>query len=150
MRIRLGVLLVIAATVAASFGAGPALSQTAGPTSNPIVIENQQPGTDQWQIPTTGYQQSDDTNNQIKGYASATSVNKGGSLGISVTVNPSQSFTISFYRMGYYGGLGGRLLLTTGSIAGVRQPACPVIDTSTNLMACNWSPSYTLSVPTTW
>src|SRR6266852_8848065 len=150
MRIRLGVLLVIAATVAASFGAGPALSQTAGPTSNPIVIENQQPGTDQWQIPTTGYQQSDDTNNQIKGYASATSANKGGSLSFSVTVNPAQTFTIAFYRMGWYGGLGGRLMLQTGAIAGVRQPACPTVDGTTRLMVCNWTPSYTLTVPTSW
>src|SRR5438105_10340308 len=124
----------------------PTLSQA----GNPIVIENQQPGTGQWQIPNSGYQLSDDTTNQVKGYASATSVNKGGSLGISVSVNPAQSFTIAFYRMGWYGGLGGRLMLTTASIAGVHQAACPIVETATQLRACNWSPSYTLSVSTTW
>src|SRR5438105_3306991 len=124
----------------------PTLSQA----GNPIVIENQQPGTGQWQIPNSGYQLSDDTTNQIKGYASATSVNKGGSLGFSVSVNPAQSFTIAFYRMGWYGGLGGRLMLITASIAGVHQPACPIVDSSTNLRVCNWPSSYTLTVPTSW
>src|SRR4030081_527334 len=124
----------------------PTLSQS----GNPIVIENQQSGTNQWSIPNNGYSLSDDTSNQIKGYASATSVNKGGALGISATVNPAQSFTIAFYRMGWYSGLGGRLLMTTGAIAGVHRAACPIVDTSTNLRVCNWTPSYTLTVPTTW
>jgi hypothetical protein len=97
--------LRLALVLALAMGLGtlttlPTLSQS----GNPIVIENQQPGTDQWNIPNNGYSLSDDTSNQIKGYASATSVNKGGALGISVTVNPAQSFTIAFYRMGWYGG----------------------------------------------
>src|SRR5439155_21737696 len=112
--------------------------------------ENQQPGTDQWQVPNTGFQLADDTSNQIKGYSSATSVNKGGTLNFSVTVNLAQMFTITFYRMGWYGGLGGRLMLKTASIAGVRQASCPIVDSATLLRACNWSASYTLTVPTSW
>ncbi len=144
MRTTLALALVIAVLLA--FGAVPALSQS----GNPIVIENQQPGTDQWQIPTTGFQLSDDTSNQIKGYSSAVSANKGGTLSFSVTVNPAQTFTIAFYRMGWYGGLGGRLMLQTGAINGVRQAACPTVDAATRLMICNWAPSYTLTVPTSW
>src|SRR5438105_15828335 len=86
MSTRLSLALVFALVV--SFGALttlPVLSQT----SSPIVAENQQPGTDQWQIPSSGYQFADDTANQIKGYASATSINKGGSLSFFVTVNPA-------------------------------------------------------------
>src|SRR5207244_4100441 len=104
----------------------------------------------QWQIPNAGFQLANDTSNQIKGYASATSVNKGSSLSLSVTVNPAQTFTISFYRMGWYAGLGGRLMLKTASIAGIRQAACPTIDSATKLLACSWTSSYTLNVPTTW
>ena len=60
---------------------------------NPIVLENQQPGTDQWQLWRSGYQTAGDVDKQIKGYASATSVNKGESITFYVTVNPAQSFT---------------------------------------------------------
>ncbi len=35
-----------------------------------------------------GYRAADDTNKQIKGYASATSVNKDGSINLYVSVNP--------------------------------------------------------------
>src|SRR5881296_2320715 len=40
--------------------------------ANPIVVENQQPGTGAW----WWTKLADDTNQQIKGYASATSVNQ--------------------------------------------------------------------------
>jgi hypothetical protein len=57
--------------------------------SNPIITENLQPGTGDWQINL----QADDINQQIKGYASAASVNKGGSLTFYVTVNPVRPST---------------------------------------------------------
>src|SRR5437868_953088 len=117
--------LVLALVVAVAIGVGalPTLSLAA----NPIVTENQQPGTNQWQIPNGGFQLADDSSNQIKGYSSATSANKGTSLAFYVTVNPAQTFTITFYRMGWYAGLGGRQMLKTASIAGVRQASCPTI-----------------------
>jgi N,N-dimethylformamidase beta subunit-like protein/concanavalin A-like lectin/glucanase superfamily protein len=128
----------------------PTTTPTTTAGANPIVTENQQPGTDQWQIPTAGFQVADDTVNQIKGYASATSANKGGSLSFAVTVTPVQTFTIAFYRMGWYGGLGGRLILQTAPISGMTQGPCPTVDTTTMLMACTWTSSYTLAVPTNW
>src|SRR5207302_1459064 len=103
----IGVGLALGALHTATATATP--TQTPAPTVNPIVAENQLAGTPGWQIPTAGSHLADDTNNQIKGYASAVSVNKGDSLSFAVTVNPVQTFNISFYRMGYYGGIGGRL-----------------------------------------
>ncbi len=143
---RTSLTIALAVTLLAGFPAVPALSQSA----NPIVSENQQPGTSQWQIPNAGFDISDDTTNQIKGYASAPSVNKGGSLNFYVTVNPVQTFTIAFYRMGWYGGQGGRLMLQTSAINGIRQASCPTIDATTRLVACSWVSSYTLTVPATW
>src|SRR5437588_2581137 len=125
MSFRLGLALVVA--IAIGVGASPTLSLAA----NPIVTENQQSGTGQWQIPNTGFQLANDSTNQIKGYSSATSANKGSSLSFYVTVNPAQTFSITFYRMGWYAGLGGRLMLKTASIAGIRQAACPTIDSAT-------------------
>ncbi|HEX5414412.1 MAG TPA: hypothetical protein VFZ25_02025, partial [Chloroflexota bacterium] len=94
--------------------------------SNPIVGENQQPGTGEWQIPNSkGQAVADDVNNQIKGYASLPSVNKGSNITFFVTVNPSQTFSLDIYRMGYYQGLGGRLMASVGPISGISQSACP-------------------------
>ena len=117
---------------------------------NPIVIENQQQGSANWQLGATyGRPYADDGNQQIKGYASATSINKGESISFMVTVNPAQSYTIDVYRIGWYQALGGRLMQHIGPLNGTTQPACPV-DATTGLTECHWTPAYTLTVPTSW
>src|SRR5207237_7770983 len=65
---------------------------------NPIVLENQQPGSGNWMWSKL----ADDTNQQIKGFASATSVKQNENLTFYVTVNPAQNYTIDFYRFGWY------------------------------------------------
>ena len=94
--------------------------------ANPIVLENQQPGTDQWQLSRSGYQTGNDVSKQIKGYASATSVNKGEAITLYVSVNPAQSYTMDIYRIGWYQGLGGRFMQRIGPIGGSQQSACPI------------------------
>src|SRR3977135_1939124 len=88
---------------------------------NPIVLENQQPGSSGWMWTNMG----DDVNQQIKGYASATSVNQNDSITFYVSVNPAQTYTIDFYRFGWYGGLGGRLRLHVDPVQGFQQSPCP-------------------------
>jgi hypothetical protein len=116
----------------------------AGPP-NDITQENSNPGTTNWKIS----QQADDTNQQIDGYASATSVSLGQPISLYVSVSPQQTYTMDFYRLGYYQGLGGRLMLEVPNLAGVVQPGCPP-NPATGLIACNWSPSYQLTIPTSW
>jgi len=118
-------------------------------TGNAIVIENQQAGSSDWQMNRKNYWVSDDIKGQIKGYASSTSVNKGGQIDFHVTVNPAQKFTIDVYRMGWYNGQGGRLLQNIGPLDGITQPK-PTPDPTTGLIDCNWPSSYTLTVPDTW
>src|SRR5438270_2029376 len=112
---------------------------------NPVVVENQQPGSAAWTLTKT----ADDVNNQIKGYASLTSVLQGGSISFSISVNPAQAYSIDVYRIGYYGGLGGRLRLHDGPFNGTPQAAC-VPDATTGMIACNWPTSYMLTVPGDW
>ncbi|HYL16388.1 MAG TPA: N,N-dimethylformamidase beta subunit family domain-containing protein [Terriglobales bacterium] len=114
---------------------------------NPIIIENQQPGSTAWRL--TPSLISDDATGQIKGYASATSVNQNESITLYVTVNPAQTYTIDVFRMGWYAGLGGRLFFHAGPLNGVQQSACAT-DPTTGLIACNWVPSYTLTIPSDW
>jgi hypothetical protein len=115
---------------------------------SPVALENQLPGSPNWGM-WFGGMPADDSGKQVKGYASAASVNKGGSITLYVSVTPAQNYTIDIYRLGYYQGNGGRLLQSVGPLAGVQQPACPT-DGNTGLIDCNWSASYTLAVPTTW
>jgi hypothetical protein len=123
------------------------LPQPAKAQSNPIVVENQQTGTSSWQIP-WGAQGSDATG-QIKGYGSAPSVNKGDQITFNVSVNPAQNYTIDVYRLGWYQGLGGRLMQHIGPLAGTHQATCPT-DATTGLIECHWAPSYTLQTLTSW
>jgi hypothetical protein len=134
---------VLALTVATL---SSSLSQTAATTEdNPVVTENRLPGTNQWRLAKT----ADDTNQQIKGYASATSVNVGQTIDFFVTVNPAQGYSIDIYRFGYYQGNGGRLVQHRDGLSGVVQPACPM-DPATGMIDCNWSLGYSLTVPSTW
>jgi hypothetical protein len=110
-----------------------------------IVTENQQTGTSAWQLSQT----ADDVNQQIKGYADTTSVLQGSSLNLFVSVNPAQTFSVDVYRIGWYGGLGGRLRLHAGPITGATQPACPA-DATTGMIECAWTASYAVAVGTDW
>src|SRR2546430_16054081 len=57
--------------------------------------------------------------------------------------------SIDISRIGWYGGLGGRLRLHAGPLDGVQQPPCS-LDGNTGMIACNWASSYTLTVPSDW
>jgi hypothetical protein len=120
---------------------------TAAAQTNPIVVENQQTGTAAWQIPWG--RAGTDTGGQIKGYASATSVNKGNNITFYVTTNPAQAYSIDVYRIGWYQGLGGRLMQHIGPLSGSPQPACPT-DSTTGMIECRWAPAITLATQTTW
>jgi len=141
------VLTAVARDAAGNVATSAAVSVTVANLS-PVAIENQQPGSGNWAM-WVGGMPADDLNKQIKGYASATSVNKGDSITFYVSAAPAQTYTIDIYRMGYYQGLGGRLLQSVGPLPGVQQPLCPG-DLNTGLIECNWSASYTLAVPTAW
>ncbi|MGI2901895.1 N,N-dimethylformamidase beta subunit family domain-containing protein [Tolypothrix sp. VBCCA 56010] len=112
---------------------------------NPIYLENKKPGTTNWKIT------NQSTSNEIVGYATATSVNKGGSLPIKVSLAQPGQFTIDIYRLGYYQGNGGRLIVSSGSLSGITQPALTLTDSATKLYeATNWSTSYTVAVGNNW
>ncbi len=130
-------------TATASGIGSVSFSASATPANtNPIYLENQKSGTTNWKI-------TNQATNEIAGYAGATSVNKGGSLPIKVSLAQSGQFKIDVYRLGYYAGNGGRLVLSSGSLSGITQPDC-TINSTTNLVECNWSTSYTLAVASDW
>ena len=117
-------------------------AQAASCTANPIVCENQLPGTPQsvWDV------SSNDP--YIQGFADPFSVNVGGTINFKIE-SAASSYTIDIYRMGYYGGDGARLItsLTPNISVSQNQPACNT-NTATGLVDCgNWGVSASWNVP---
>jgi hypothetical protein len=125
---------VILLTFVSGFRTAPAVAAT----SNPIVIENARTGTTQWKLLNPALQ------HEIEGYASATSVNRGQSINLYVNT-AAPTFDVDVFRMGYYGGLGARLMYSATSIGGGAQPT-PCVNPA-GVIECNWSVTHTLAIP---
>jgi hypothetical protein len=114
-----------------------------------VRAENDLPGTTDWMLtntrvdPATRYRCP-----WIEGYCSKTSVRAGERLAISVSTNPASSFVIDIYRLGYYGGAGGRFLERLGPFRGEVQPDPPVGDERER--DCRWEPATEITVPRDW
>jgi len=109
---------------------------------NLIQLENAKAGTVDWQLTNPGH-----ASGVIEGYASLTSVNRGGRILLFVsTAEPS--YTIDLFRLGYYGGLGGRRVADTVQRLGVLQPV-PAPDPVTGRIECQWTDPFVLDIPNT-
>lgn len=84
----------------------------------------------------------------IEGYAWATSVGAGDVLSFSVSTTQPH-FTVNIYRLGWYQGLGGRLLRTIPNLQG-HFYLTPPLDPQTGLVDANWPASFTLRIDPTW
>ena len=115
------------------------LLMAAAYASNPIQIENAKAGTTDWGIASLA------RNHEIEGYASLTSVNRGGQISFFVNT-AAPSYTIEIFRMGWYGGKGGRRMTAAVQVPGTQQPA-PTTDPVTGLIECAWTNPYVLNIP---
>jgi hypothetical protein len=85
------------------------------------------------------------TNNEIEGYASAVSVNRGEDIKLFVNTK-EPNYTLDVFRIGWYNGRGMRRMTSAVRLAGVSQPA-PYLDPSSGLIECNWRDPYVLHIP---
>jgi hypothetical protein len=113
--------------------------------ANPIEAENCLPGNpnNEWDVST-----GDAGDPSIQGFATDISVNVGGTVYFKIATDAS-AYTINIYRMGYYGGMGARLVASIAPSAQLPQiqPAC-VTDTTVGLTDCgNWAASASWQVP---
>lgn len=107
--------------------------------SNPIIIENQKIGSDNWRLTNPA------TKHEIEGYASLTSVNRGSQIKLFVNTK-EPNYALEIFRMGWYGGKGARQVTPKIIRTGIRQPA-PIIDRTTGLIECDWLDPYILQIP---
>jgi hypothetical protein len=114
-----------------------------------IRSENERRGTRDWILdktqvdPATKYRCP-----WIEGFCSRTSLRAGEEIAFHVSTNPASSFLLDIYRLGYYGGTGGRHMQTLGPFAGQVQPE-PSIGPR-RLRECQWEPCARLTIPQDW
>ena len=103
-----------------------------------IARENALPGTGAWQIGTPSQ------NGQIVAYSNRESYPAGSDVSISVSANPAGQFTWRVFRMGGYGGMGGRLYGQGGPVFAPTQ-ASPSFDPTTGLVRAGWPATFSFS-----
>jgi hypothetical protein len=143
-RIELRAILLIAVLCLGSLSLRAQSSCSAPP--NPIVAENCNTGTPSsvWDI---GPEGDDPT---LVGFGTDISVDVGQTISFKIDTTAT-AYTMEIYRIGYYGGMGARLItsITPSVTLPQTQPAC-LVDDTTNLVDCgNWAVSASWQVPTT-
>src|SRR3954451_22252561 len=133
----IGFLLLAAVSIAPS-----SASAVTCPNANPVVNENQcKTGTSSWEV--------NDYSQNLGGYTTQSSVNLGESVTLKIgrngPVSPTRTVNIAVYRMGYYGGLGGRLVNSASNVAINNDFTCKAMNEATGLVDCgNWAATYTI------
>lgn len=128
--------------------AAAALAGCAAPRRD-LREENALPGTTDWLLTKTQTSKSERFRSPwIEGYVSRTSLRAGETLDVYVSTNPPSRFTLDVYRMGYYGGTGGRLMASLGSFPGSVQ-ADPEMGEK-RLRTCRWEKATSLRIPSDW
>jgi PKD repeat protein len=137
--------VILAALFAlALLGSASARADVVCPNPVPVVNENQchgESGTSEWEVW--------DYSQELGGFPTKTSVNLGESVTLKIgrngPVTPTKTVNISVYRMGYYEGLGGRLVNSAGKVTINNTFQCEAMNEVTGEVSCaNWSPTYTI------
>lgn len=123
-----------------------------------IEAENRKPGTHEWQLQYTSFDTPATMASypmvrylrsvSIEGYVTKTSLMPGESLDFKVSMRDPGKFRIDVYRMGYYGGKGGRHMATLGTFTGRRQED-PLMSIE-RLRECKWETATTFTIPMDW
>jgi hypothetical protein len=119
----------------------PATSVTVG---NPVQRENSRPGTGGWEIPASA-------GTMIAGYASETSVSPGQSFHLHVAAPQGSRYRVLVYRLGWYQGVGGRLIMCVpgcrASQVAIAQPPPTTPDSGTGLFRAPWQVTDRVAIP---
>lgn len=117
--------------------------------SSRIVEENKKPGTLEWQL---AYVRNNPKQPRrctlIEGYCSHNSAAAGETVELFVSADPAADVLVDVYRLGYYGGLGGRHITQLGPFP-VKPQAEPPLGTN-RLRECRWAAATKLLIPSDW
>ena len=112
-----------------------------GGASASIAAENANPGSSSWKLPRPSKQHG-----LIEGYVSSQDVLPGGQERLYFNAPGASSVRVSLYRMGWYGGRGGRLVARSGDLPVTAQPRCHHV-ALTGLTECRWRRPLAFQLP---
>ncbi|MBM3836176.1 MAG: hypothetical protein FJ403_23540 [Verrucomicrobia bacterium] len=140
---------VTSASLVGGLSSFPGCTHLSPQRRDSIREENAKPGTTDWLLsntrvdPKTKYRCP-----WIEGFCSRTSFRAGETLEIRISTNPASPFVIDIYRLGYYGGKGGRHVQRLGPFAGKVQPDPPI--GRERLRECVWDTAAAIKIPQAW
>lgn len=105
--------------------------------SSPVAEENARPGHAGWGLQRLALAR------EIEGYASATSVERGGVIALYFNTR-APAFTLEVFRFGWYRGSGARRVFGPVTVRGTVQPE-PAMDAATGLVECAWRDPFVLT-----
>jgi hypothetical protein len=139
------VALVLSACSGPGHGsASSTVPATSAAATNPVQRENSRPGTPGWEIPARA-------GTVISGYASETSVAPGQGFDLHVAAPPGSRYRVLVYRLGWYQGIGGRLIMCVpgcrASHAAIAQPPPAAPEPATGLFRVPWRVTDRVEIP---
>jgi hypothetical protein len=121
------------------------LVPVAGPQPS-VAAENRNPGTDAWRLRGPSAEVGGLAHGDISGYVAQQAVAPGATQRIYVSAPGARTVRIRIFRIGWYGGAGGREVLASDRLPAVSQPGC-THNFTTGLTECDWHPTLTFPIP---
>src|SRR5215469_7455126 len=140
---------IVALVLSACGGSSPSSTSSTVPATsataaNPVQRENSRPGNPGWEIPAGAGM-------VITGYASETSVAPGQGFHLHVAAPPGSRYRVLVYRLGWYRGIGGRLIMCVpgcrSSHAAIAQPPSTTPGSVTGLFRAPWRVTDRVGIP---
>ncbi len=121
------------------------LARTTGAPPS-IAVENRERGTTAWRLPGPPSLLGGAAHGPVEGYVAEQAIAPGQIERVYVNAPGARTITVRVYRMGWYGGTGGRLFLQSGPLAAVGQPPC-MHRSATGLTECDWHATLSFPIP---
>jgi N,N-dimethylformamidase beta subunit-like protein len=124
------------------------LISTGGASPASIAAENAARGTQKWRLPGPPLLLGGEGRGDVEGYVSSQSISPGEIEHIYVNAPYAHTVRVEIFRVGWYHGSGGHLVLQSQPLRAVRQPRCRH-SLHTGLTECAWRATLSVALPPT-
>ncbi len=111
-----------------------------------VAAENASPGTTAWRLPGPAEDVGGLAHGEVSGYVAAQAMLPGQTERVYVSAPGARYVRIRIFRIGWYGGAGGREVLVSHRLRAVPQPPC-THRFATGLTECRWHPTLSFAIP---
>ncbi|HEV3284962.1 MAG TPA: N,N-dimethylformamidase beta subunit family domain-containing protein [Solirubrobacteraceae bacterium] len=111
-----------------------------------VAAENAAAGTRAWRLPGPRQLIGGAAHGRVEGYVAAQAVAAGQEQTVYINAPGARTVEVQLFRMGWYRGSGGRLVLRSRPLPVRRQPRC-THRAQTGLTECRWYPTLTFAIP---